>query len=302
MPRVFVVGSSNIDYSMVVDRLPDPGATVPGTGFTQSVGGKGANQAVAAYRAGADVVFVTKVGTDPQGDLIASRLRESGLSPTWLLRDPIHESGVALILVERSGRNQIAVAPGANHALTAQEVQRALHVMTQDDLLLMQLEVPLNTVRAGLETAKGRGATTVLNPAPAQPLPRDLLVLVDVLIPNEIEAMALAGCGNIEAAGQALVGHGSRTVIVTLGDQGALLCGTGGFRRFAPYPVRPIDTTGAGDAFCGALACGLAEGWPLHRAIRFANAAGALATTKRGALESLPLRAEMIRLQEEVDG
>ncbi len=302
MPTVFVVGSSNLDYSVVVEHLPDPGATVPGAGFTQSVGGKGANQAVAAYRAGADVVFVTKVGMDPQGDLITSHLRESGLSPTWLLRDPIRESGVALILVERTGRNQIVVAPGSNHALTPQEVQRALSVMTGDDLLLIQLEISLSTVRAALEAAKGRGARTVLNPAPAQPFAQDLLAMVDVLVPNETETTALTGCTDMEEAGRLLVGQGPKTVIVTLGDRGALLCQATGCRWIAPYPVQAVDSTAAGDAFCGALACGLAEGWSLDRTIRFANAAGALTTTKRGALESLPLRAEMIRLQEEAGG
>lgn len=297
MPTVFVIGSSNIDYSVVVDRLPDPGATVQGTGFSQSIGGKGANQAVAASRAGAEVVFVTKVGSDAQGELITQRLRESGLSPTWLLRDPIRESGVALILVERTGRNLIVVAPGSNQMLTPREVRQALSAMKAEDVLLAQLEVPLTTVQSGLEMAKARGATTMLNPAPAQPLSRELLGQVDLLIPNETEAAALTGCEDVTAAAQALRAQGVRTVIITLGERGALLCEAGGSRQIEPYSVQSVDSTGAGDAFCGALACGLAEAWPLARSIAFANAAGALATMKRGALDALPTREEILRLQ-----
>ncbi|MBI5853717.1 MAG: ribokinase [Nitrospirae bacterium] len=297
MPTVFVVGSSNVDYSVMVDRFPDPGATVLGTGFSQTVGGKGANQAAAAHRAGAEVVFVTKVGADAQGEMIIQRLREAGLAPNWILRDPIHESGVALILVERTGRNQIAVAPGGNQALTAQDVRHALSHMQHGDLLLVQLEVPLATAQAALQMGKARGATTILNPAPAQALSDEVLRLVDVLIPNETEATALTDCTDVEAAARALFARGVSTVIVTLGEQGALLCERAGIHRISAYPVHAVDTTGAGDAFCGALACGLAEGWTLERSMEFANAAGALTTMKPGALDALPTREEILRLQ-----
>lgn len=298
MPKVIVVGSANLDFTVAVDRLPGPGETVLGREFYQSYGGKGANQAVAARKAGADVVFLTKIGTDPNGRMIEKHFLSSGLPPTGLLRDPKTPTGVALIMVDRAGANQIAVAPGSNHRLTADEVQRASSLMAGARVLLVQLEIPMAAVMMALTLARKTRVMTILNPAPAQPLSTDLLKLVDILTPNEGEACALGGQEEPEDAARVLVKRGARSVIVTRGKEGALLVeGEAASRSFPAFAVETVDSTGAGDAFNGALACSLASGDQLDKAIAFANAAGALATTKRGAHESFPSRREVEQLQ-----
>lgn len=294
MPKgVVVVGSANVDFTVTVDRLPGSGETVLGRELYQSLGGKGANQAVAARRAGAEVAFLTKLGADAQGDLIEQRLTALGLPPDGLLRDATSPTGVALIFVDRQGRNQIAVAPGSNQTLSVDEVRLAALMISDGAVLLAQLEVPLAAVAETLAIAKAHRAITILNPAPAQPLSPDILKLVDVLTPNESEAQALTGLTDVAAAARALVEQGARSVIVTLGERGALLQDAKTTRQFPTFPVKAVDSTAAGDAFNGALACALAEGRSLEEAIVFANAAGALTTTKRGAQEALPTRNEI---------
>jgi ribokinase len=298
MPKVIVIGSANIDFTVTVDRLPARGETVLGREFAQSYGGKGANQAIAARKAGADVVFLTKVGTDANGRMMEKHFVSSGLPPTGILRDPKTPSGVALIMVDRMGANQIAVAPGSNQGLTAEEVQRASSLMAGARVLLVQLEIPMAAVHQALTLARKHRLTTILNPAPAQALSTELLKLVDILTPNEGEARSLGGQDTIEEAARVLVKRGARSVIVTRGADGALLMdGDSGPRSFAAFAIDAVDSTGAGDAFNGALACALASGDQLDKAIAFANAAGALATTKRGAQEALPSRREIEQLR-----
>lgn len=298
MPKVIVVGSANVDFSVAVDRLPTRGETVLGRDFRQSFGGKGANQAIAAHKSGADVVFLTKIGTDPNGRMMEKHLVTAGLPPTGILRDPKTPTGVAVIMVDRSGANQIAVAPGSNQMLTAEEVQRAASLMAGARVLLVQLEVELPTVVQALSLAKKTRVMTILNPAPAQPLPTDLLTLVDILTPNEGEVCQLGGQPDPADAARVLVKRGARTVIVTRGSEGALLVdGENEPRLFSSYPVDTVDSTGAGDAFNGALASALASGEAMEKAIAFANAAGALATTKRGTQESFPSRREIEQLR-----
>ncbi|HEX2055076.1 MAG TPA: ribokinase [Nitrospiraceae bacterium] len=298
MPKVIVIGSANIDFTVAVDQLPARGETVLGREFYQSYGGKGANQAIAARKAGADVVFLAKIGTDANGRMMEKHLVSSGLPPTGILRDPKTPTGVALIMVDRNGTNQIAVAPGSNQILTAEEVQRASSLMAGARVLLVQLEIPMATVHQALVLGKKHRLTTILNPAPAQPLSTDLLKLVDILTPNEREACRLGGQDVAEEAARILVKRGARCVLVTRGAEGALLLdGEGKPRPFAPFPVDAVDSTGAGDAFNGALACALASGDQLDKAITFANAAGALATTKRGAQEAMPSRREIEQLR-----
>jgi ribokinase len=298
MPKVIVIGSTNMDFTVAVDRLPAAGETVLGREFYQSYGGKGANQAIAARKAGADVVFLTKIGTDANGRLMEKHFGSSGLPPTGILHDPKTPTGVALIMVDRTGTNQIAVAPGSNQVLTAEEVQRASSLMAGARVLLVQLEIPMAAVLQAVTIAKRHRMTTILNPAPAQPLSPELLKLVDILTPNEGEACRLAGQDTVEAAARVLVKRDTRIVIVTRGANGALLVEPdGGPRSFPAFPVDAVDATGAGDAFNGALACALASGEPLEKAITFANAAGALATTKRGAQEAMPSRREIEELR-----
>ncbi|MGH7205150.1 MAG: ribokinase [Nitrospiraceae bacterium] len=296
MPKVIVLGSANVDFTVAVDCLPTVGETVLGREFYQSFGGKGANQAVAAVRAGAGVVLLTMLGTDDYGRRIEQHLTALGLPREGLQRHPTKPTGVALILVDEGGRNLIAVAPGSNQMLSLEDVRRASPLIAQGAVLLAQLEVPLAAVQEAFSIAKAQGLLTILNPAPATPLPPALLKLVDVLTPNEGEANTLSEMTDPDKAARVLVEQGARSVIVTLGERGALLRDAATSRLFPAYPVQAIDSTAAGDAFNGALACSLAEGRSLEDAIVFANAAGALATAKRGAQESLPTRAEIDRL------
>lgn len=296
MPKVIVVGSTNVDYTVAVDRLPAAGETVLGREFYQSVGGKGANQAIAARRAGADVFFLTKLGTDANGRLLERHLTRMGIPGAGLLRDAETPTGVALIVVDRSGMNQIAVAPGSNWRLTVEEVDRASTLMAGGRALLVQLELPLPVVTAALALAKRHRLMTILNPAPAVPLSSDVLKLVDVLTPNEGEARALTGQDDPADAAQILLARGARRVIVTLGSRGAWLRDAKANQAFPAFRVEAIDSTGAGDAFNGALACALAEGRPLDEAIVFANAAGALTATRCGAQDALPSRRDIDEL------
>ena len=296
MSKVIVVGSANLDFTVAVDRLPRPGQTVLGGEFSRSFGGKGANQAVAAKRAGADVVLLTKLGNDPNGWLIEQHLLSVGLPKEGILPDPARPTGVALIVVDRTGQNQIAVAPGSNQSLGVDDVRHATSLIAGGNVLLVQLEVPLDTVVEALRIAKAHGLTTILNPAPAVPLSTEVLKLVDVLTPNEGEAELLSGQDDPDEAARVVLYKGARAVVVTLGERGALLRDAETQREFPAFSVHAVDTTGAGDAFSGALACALAEGQAMEDAIVFANAAGALATTKRGAQDSLPTRADIGRL------
>jgi len=298
MPRVVVIGSANVDFTVRVERLPRMGETVSGGEFYTAFGGKGANQAVAALRAGAEVRFVAKTGRDANGDAILGSLSALGLSPQWILRHKALHSGVALVVVDAQGRNQIAVAPGSNRGLTEADIQAAEPAIAWGQVLLIQLEVPLTTVREALGLAKRHGLTTILNPAPAQLLSPEILALVDYLTPNEAEAGTLTGRGvsspsEAAEAAEALRVGGVGRVIVTLGDQGAILVQDRGVEPFPPFRVMAVDSTAAGDAFNGSLACALAEGRPLKEAVPFANAAGALAVTRRGAQSSIPTREEI---------
>lgn len=301
MSGVIVIGSSNLDLTIKVDRLPSPGETVFGREVYESFGGKGANQAAAAMKAGADVTFLTKLGRDTAGERIAAQLGNMGFPPEGLLRDASTATGRAFILVDQAGGNQIVVVPGSNMTLTPDDVRRASARIRDAQVLLLQLEVPLETVVEALREAKQYGVTTILNPAPAQALPDEILTTVDVLTPNEGEAGTLTGSADHATAAALLMERGPQYIVVTLGEHGAYLRHRGGDRTFPAFPVQAIDSTAAGDAFSGALACALAEREPIEQAIEFANAAGALATTTRGAQESLPSRAEIEALLQPSD-
>jgi ribokinase len=293
-----VIGSANMDLTVAVPRLPREGETVSGGTFYMSHGGKGANQAVAAARLGADVRFVGCVGRDEHGDRIAEQFVREGIPAEGLNRVEGAPTGVAVIVVDADGRNQIAVAPGANLKLVPEVLQRHAAWLGWAEVLLCQLETPLETVERALAGARRRGVLTVLNPAPARPLSDSLLSLVDCLTPNESEAGLLSGIDvegrdSAAEAGRRLIGRGVERVVVTLGARGAVLCAEGRTLQIPAFPVKAVDTTGAGDAFNGALAVGLAEGRAWDEAMRFAGAAAALACTKPGAQSSLPARSEV---------
>lgn len=293
---ILVVGSSNIDLVASVDRLPSRGETVLGYRFAQSFGGKGANQAVAAARAGANVAFLSKLGADANGRLIEQHLAAQGLSRPILLRDAEFPTGVAMILVDHSGENQIAVVPGSNGRLTPADLRQHRELIAGARVLLLQMEIPRETVFEALRLGRECGLTTILNPAPAAPLPSDLLRLIDILTPNESEAQALTGSADPAEAARILTDRGVGTVVVTCGANGAFLATGNDVTHIPGFLVETIDSTGAGDAFNGAVACAVAEGVPIKSAIVRANAAGALATTGRGAQESMPTKDDIEQL------
>jgi len=301
MPKVVVIGSANMDLTVRLDRLPQLGETVSGGEFYTSFGGKGANQAVAAHKAGAEVRFLAKIGCDQNGEAIIEHLEALGLTTEGILRDESHHSGVALIMVDRVGNNAIAVASGSNRNLTEEDIHRAEPFISWGEVVLAQLEVPPLTVREALRLGKAHGLVTILNPAPAHPLPEGTLSLVDILTPNEVEAGALTGLrvGDQEEAARAareVFKSGAGQVIVTLGKGGSCWVQKHSVQAFPSFPVTAVDSTAAGDAFNGALACAVADKRHMQEAIRFASAAGALAVTRKGAQASLPSRDEIENL------
>lgn len=293
MSRVVVVGSANVDFTVALARLPRPGETVSGGTLLVNHGGKGANQAVAARRLGADVRLVAAVGDDGSGRSIRAALAAEGIGVEGVVATAAAATGTALITVDAQGRNQIAVAPGANRTLSLDAVARRVDDIAWAQVVLCQLETPLETVRWVLAEARRRGVRTVLNPAPVPDAPLDFLCDVDYVTPNAGEAARLSGVDEPRAAACALRESGAGTAIVTLGADGAIASGPGGLLVVAGFTVDAIDTTAAGDTFNAALAVALTERTPLEHAMRFANAAAALACTRRGAQASLPARAEV---------
>ncbi|HEY0602286.1 MAG TPA: ribokinase [Herpetosiphonaceae bacterium] len=299
---VVVVGSCNMDLVARVPRLPLPGETLTGTSFDTYLGGKGLNQAVAARRMGASVAMVARVGADDFGRRITQALHDEGIDAAQVQSDDPQPTGTAVILVEESGENNIVVIPGANGALTTADIDRAAEQIRSAGVLLLQLEVPLETTLHAAQLARAAGTTVILTPAPAQRLPSALFATTDVLVPNEVEVAQVLGTqARPSDAAQALLAQGCGAVVVTLGAQGALLVTAEGEQAIAPFAVTPVDTVGAGDAFVGALAAGLAKGQDLTIVLRYASAAGAIATTRPGAMASLPSRDEIeqfLRAQE----
>ena len=300
MPRICVIGSANVDHTLALPRLPCPGETVSGGTLLTNLGGKGANQAVAARKLGAEVRMLGAVGEDGPGREIRERLDAAGIDVTGIVAVPDAATGTALIFVDAEGRNQIGVAPGANHCLTVEMLRPYEGAIAWADVVVCQLETPLPVVRWALEEAHRHGVRAILNPAPVRELPDDLLGLVAYLTPNEGEAAALAGIpiGDMDSArgaGRRLLERGAATVIVTLGGEGALVCQRDRIVHFPAFKVAVVDTTAAGDAFNGALAVGLAAGGTLDEAVPLAAATAALTCTRRGAQDSLPERADVER-------
>jgi ribokinase len=297
--RVVVVGSANIDLTVHTATLPQRGETVLGDTVHTAFGGKGANQALAAKRAGAHVAFVGKLGADHYGHELARFLRQVGVDISGIQWDARQPSGMALITVDRQGQNQITVASGANATLTPEDLDALPSLLATHQVLVTQLENPLDTVEAALQHAKHAGLTTVLNPAPGRHLPSRLAPLVDVLIPNEVEATLLSGQSvqtplQASAAARALQQAGYATVIITLGKQGLVYTTDQEEPVHVPaIEVQATDATAAGDTFVGYFASALAEGQSLPDALALANAAAALSVTRAGAMPSIPHRQEI---------
>ena len=305
-PKVTVVGSLNIDLVCHATKRPDKGETLIGDAFDIFTGGKGFNQATAAARLGAEVTLIGSVGADSFGEMLLTATENEHIDSRFVRKRTDIGTGVATIVVEPDGDNSIIVVPRANMALTTTDIDAAADCISDADVLLLQLETPIAVSEHAAAIAKGRaksgGTTVILNPAPAQPLPDSLLAFVDILTPNQSETELLSGMqvGNDEEARNAaevlrarMVDSATSAVVLTLGEQGALILTSRTSERIPALSVDAVDTTGAGDAFCGALATALASGETLGEAIAFANAAGAVAVTVIGATPSMPTRAKV---------
>jgi ribokinase len=301
--RIAVVGSLNLDILVPVGHHPAPGETVLGGDSLRNPGGKGANQAVAAARLGNDVVMVGRVGDDDAGAQLVEALAADGVDTSHVEATRGAPTGIAMIAVNEGGENTIVVSPGANARVSEEDVVSASHVLAGAGVTLVQLEIPIEAVAAAARLA---GGTVVLNPAPARELPRWLLDDVDVLVPNRGELAALLGVDHpkdldeLAATARSLPGPG--TVVVTLGGDGALVVTSDETTHIPAFGVAVVDSTAAGDAFCGALADGLARGEPIHRAARWGAATAALAVTTKGAQVSLPSRTDVVALLAEGKG
>ncbi len=288
-----------MDLVVRTSRQPEMGETIFGHHFDTFVGGKGCNQSIAASRLGAEVTIIGRIGSDVFGDQLLELVRREHIATDHVHRDQHNRTGIASILVDESGDNSIVVVSGANMYLSVVDIDGAADVIRAADVLLLQLEVPVETSLRAADIARDAGCRVILNPAPARDLPERLLGLVDILTPNQSEVTALTGISAIDRpddAAHALIARGVDTVIVTMGARGALVTQGGSRFTIPAFPVSVVDTTAAGDAFSGALAVALAEGLQRVDAARFANAAGALTCTQLGAAPSLPLRREVDRL------
>lgn len=294
---ILVIGSSNTDMTAKTAELPRPGETVLGGVFTMGAGGKGANQAVAAQRLGGKVKFICKVGRDMFGDNSIAQYEKEGLDTSGILRSDL-PSGVALIYVDSHAENCIVVASGANGDLTEEDIEKSRKDLEGCDILLLQLESPIPSVLKAAKIAHEAGKTVVLNPAPACPLPEELFRNIDLFIPNETELEKFSGMPvtneqEAQKAAAAMQAKGVGKLIVTMGSKGALIC-EGGPAVFVPaHKVKAVDTTAAGDTFCGALCVAIAEGKSLKEAAEFACAASALTVQKMGAQNSIPYRKDL---------
>ncbi|MGC1911324.1 MAG: ribokinase [Candidatus Acidiferrales bacterium] len=301
IPRITVVGSYVTGLTMKVERLPRTGETVLGTGYRVDYGGKGSNQAVGCARLGASTSFVAKVGSDDFGEMALGLYRDEGIDAAHVLKVQSAPTGVGFIIVEAaSGNNLITVDPGANGLLTPGDVSQCESILRSSAAVLTQLEIPAEAAEAALARGRAHGAITILNPAPVRPLPASLLQMVDVLTPNQTEGKVLLGRDPDEAlepetVARALLAKGVRQVVMTLGEEGALIVTASSSVRIPAIRVHAVDTTGAGDAFNAGLAVALACGTSLEVAAQFAVVTGGLAVTIEGVIPALPRREQVLQ-------
>ena len=296
--KILVLGSSNIDLILRIPRFHHPGETIQGENLVTIFGGKGANQAIASKRLGGKVIFMTKLGNDSYGKSYHHYLVKNRLHQKYLLKNNKLSTGIALIELVPNGENRIIVSPGANGSLSVKDLKRISPPWKEIKVFVTQFEIPIETVKMGLKMAKKHGAITLLNPSPPIRLPSNILSLVDFIVPNEWEAQSLTGIKwkggqEIRKMAKKLLDMGIKNVAITLGPKGLFFKNRNEEFWMDAFRVNVIDTTAAGDAFLGALASGLSENKPIREALKFANGAGALATTKLGAQPSLPLRKDL---------
>lgn len=299
--KIVVIGSSNADFIMKMDRLPKIGETVTDAIFMQTFGGKGANQAVGAARAGGDVAFINCVGDDLYGRLIKENMRAAGVNVDHVFEETGIASGAALVMVGNEGRNLLSVAPGANYRLTPAIIDRVRPVIESAAMVVMQYEILPETLAYAVETAQASGKPVILNLAPARPIAQETLAGLFALVVNENEAEFLVKYEvntpeKVRQAAQDLLKIGMQWVILTLGSQGVYAASREAVYQVPAFPVKAVDTTAAGDIFCGSLAVALVEGQPMGDALRFASAAAAISVTRLGAQPSAPGRDEIVAL------
>ena len=299
---VVVFGSFVVDLTSRSRGVPVPGQTILGSSFKMGAGGKGSNQAVAAHRAGADVTLVTKIGRDVFGDVALNFYRGEGMDTRFVLVDETRETGIALIMVdEASAQNEIVVVPGACGNIAPEDVEKCRPLIESASILLLQLEINFDALFKVIDIAHAAGVTIVLNPAPACPLPDEVLSKIDIVTPNETEAQALTGVeiktmADAEEAAQVFLKKGVKGVVVTMGALGAFATDGAKIEWLPRIPVNAVDTTGAGDAFNGGFVMALSEGRDLFTALRYGNATGALSVTKPGTAPSMPRREEIDKM------
>jgi len=303
---VLIIGSSNMDLNIYSKRFPNPGETVTGGVFKQFLGGKGANQAVASVRSGARTIFIGKIGLDLFGDQMISRLRDEGINMNYVIRDPQEPSGVAFILIDENGENMISVAPGANFKLNPNEIRSITEIIKNANSMVVQMEIPMETIQDVFTIASKGNVIKILNPAPLKPIPQEILNKVDIIVPNEGELFclhSLLGFKDSTEEGKQKIIHtskdiaslGIKYIITTLGSKGCIIF-DGKENNFFEVPapkVKTVDTVGAGDCFIGVLASMLSRGESILDAVKYATIAASIAVTRKGAQESMPFLNEI---------
>ncbi len=298
---VLIIGSSNMDLNIYSKKFPNPGETVTGGKFEQFLGGKGANQAVASVRSGANTTFIGKIGIDSFGDEMVSRLTKEGINMDHIIRDPKEHSGVAFILIDENGENMISVASGANFTLSPKEIRSNLEIIKNANSVVVQMEIPLETIQEIFTIASEENVIKILNPAPLKPIPLEILKKVDVIIPNEGELFrlhSLLGFNDligeskqkIKQASKIISNFGLKYIITTLGKKGSIIYSreANNIIEIPALKVKAIDTVGAGDCFIGVLASKLSKGETIVNAVKYATIAASIAVTRKGAQESMP--------------
>ncbi len=295
--NILVIGSSNMDMVVKVPHFPQPGETIMGGNFFMNQGGKGANQAVTVSRLDGNIDFICKTGNDSISKQMIDLFAAEGINTNWILKDKELPSGVAIIMVDKNAENNIVVAAGANGNLSCQDIDNSMEAIDNSDYILMQLEIPIETVEYVIKIASEKGKKVILNPAPMAKLSDNILKNIYLLTPNQVEAETLTGIkieseNSLTKVADAIYGKGVENVVITLGAEGAFIY-NGTSEKVPAIKTTPVDTTGAGDVFNGALTVALAEGKDLHEAVRFANKASAISITRDGAILSIPQRNEI---------
>jgi ribokinase len=303
---VLIIGSSNMDLNIYSKRFPNPGETVTGGTFKQYLGGKGANQAVAAVRSGAKTIFIGKIGKDSFGDVMVSRLKNEGINIKHIIRDPQEPSGVAFILIDENGENMISVAPGANFKINSEDIRSKSDIIKRAKIIVVQMEISIEIIEEIFSIASTGKAIKILNPAPLKLIPLEILKKVDIIIPNEgelyrlhsllgFEKLTIKGKQKIIQAVREISSIGTRYIITTLGNKGCLIFNRkkDAFLEIPAPKVKAVDTVGAGDCFIGVLASRLSKGENILTAVKYANVAASIAVTRKGAQESMPFSNEI---------